>query len=183
MTSPSEPHHSGAPIATEHELIRVPLVGWLVGMNSAGLPLVDFEGNPGGPCVARRTIPLEPDTIRQAVETRQGVLLSFERGNPRLPLITGLIQSDTPGLDAILEGPEANAGQAPAEQPEPRAAPMEAHVDGKRVIIEGADEIVLKCGQASITLRRNGKLILKGTYVETHSTGVNRIKGGSVQVN
>ena len=183
MTSPSKPHHAGTPIATEHELIRVPLVGWLVGTNGTGLPLVDFEGNPAGPCVARRTIPLEPDTLQRAVETRQGVLLSFERGNPRLPLITGLIQSDTPGLDAIFEGPEANVGQASAEQLGPGSAPMEAHVDGKRVTIEGADEVVLKCGQASITLRRNGKLILKGTYIETHSSGVNRIKGGSVQVN
>ncbi|ADO68917.1 DUF5107 domain-containing protein [Stigmatella aurantiaca] len=33
--------------------------------------------------------------------------------------------------------------------------PMEAHVDGKRVVIDGQDEIVLRCGQASITLRRN----------------------------
>jgi hypothetical protein len=60
---------------------------------------------------------------------------------------------------------------------------VEAHVDGQRVTLEGSDEIVLKCGQASITLRRNGKVIIRGTYVETHSSGVNRIKGGSVQVN
>ena len=80
----------------------------------------------------------------------------------------------------------------PERAPEPERAlepqqapgePMEAHVDGKRVVLEAADEIVLKCGEASITLRRNGKLILKGTYIETHSKGVNRIKGGSVQIN
>lgn len=183
MTSPSNLHHAGAPSATEYEPILVPLVGWLIGTNSAGLPLVDFEGNPSGPCVARRTIPLEPDTLQRAVEMHQGVLLSFERGDPRLPIITGLLHSDTPGLDAMLEGPKANAEQAPADTPHPEPSPMEAHVDGKRVVIEGADEVVLKCGQASITLRRNGKLILKGTYVETHSSGVNRIKGGSVQIN
>lgn len=175
MTTPSERPHAGAATATDYEPIRVPLVGWLAGTTSEGLPLVDFEGNPGGPCVARRTIPLEPGSLQRAVETRQGVLLSFDRGNPRLPLITGLIQSDTPVLDAMLE--------APADTPNPGPAPLEAHVDGKRVVIEGADEVVLKCGEASITLRRNGKLILKGTYVETHSTGVNRIKGGSVQIN
>ena len=50
-------------------------------------------------------------------------------------------------------------------------------MDGKRVVIEGKDEIVLQCGQASITLRRNGKVIIKGTYVESHASGTQRIKG------
>ena len=57
-----------------------------------------------------------------------------------------------------------------------------AEVDGRRVCIRGADEIVLQCGEASITLRRNGKVIIKGTLVETRSSGLNRIKGAAVQV-
>jgi hypothetical protein len=175
MSSPNDLPQGGAPGSEIHEPIRFPLVGWLVGTNGAGLPLVDFEGNPAGPCIARRTIPLDPDSLQRAVETRQGVLLTFEKGDARLPLITGLVQSDHPNLDAMLESPPP-APEAPAPLPE-------AHVDGKRVVIEGADEVVLKCGQASITLRRNGKLIIKGAYVETHASGVNRIKGGSVQVN
>jgi|GEM_PF-3849539 len=39
------------------------------------------------------------------------------------------------------------------------------------------------CGGASITLRRDGKVVLKGIYLETHATGVNHIKGGTVQIN
>jgi hypothetical protein len=42
---------------------------------------------------------------------------------------------------------------------------------------------VLECGQASVTLRRNGRIIIRGTYVETHSEGTNRIKGGQVRIN
>lgn len=61
--------------------------------------------------------------------------------------------------------------------------PLEARVDGQRVVIEAQDEVVIKCGRATITLRRNGKIIIKGDYVETRATGTNRIKGGSVQVN
>jgi hypothetical protein len=60
---------------------------------------------------------------------------------------------------------------------------MEIRVDGKRVELEGQDEIVLRCGEASITLRRNGRVVIRGTYVETYSKGTNRIKGGSVQIN
>lgn len=60
---------------------------------------------------------------------------------------------------------------------------LDIRVDGKRIEIEGAAEIVLRCGEASITLRRNGRLILRGTYVESRSRGTNRIKGGTVLIN
>ena len=60
---------------------------------------------------------------------------------------------------------------------------IEADVDGRRVRIIAKDEIVFECGQASVTLRRNGRIIIRGTYVETHSEGTNRIKGGQVRIN
>ena len=60
---------------------------------------------------------------------------------------------------------------------------VEADVDGKRVRIVAQDEIVLQCGEASITLRRNGRIVIKGTYIETCSEGTNRIKGGQVRIN
>jgi hypothetical protein len=42
---------------------------------------------------------------------------------------------------------------------------------------------VLRCGQASVTLTKAGKVLIRGTYVSSRSSGVNRIKGGSVQLN
>jgi hypothetical protein len=87
--------------------------------------------------------------------------------------------------DAQDEGervvPIGLAPPPPAEE-EP-ACVLEADVDGRRVKIVAKDEIVLECGQASITLRRNGKIIVRGTYVETYSTGTNRVKGGQVRIN
>jgi len=56
-------------------------------------------------------------------------------------------------------------------------------VDGKRVVLEGDQEVVLRCGDASITLRRDGKIVLRGAYIETTATGLNRIRGGSVKIN
>lgn len=43
--------------------------------------------------------------------------------------------------------------------------------------------MTLKCGDASISLRRDGKLTLRGAYIEATATGVNRIRGGSVKIN
>lgn len=149
--------------------------GQLTGLEASGAPLVDFPGNTAGPVPARLALVLDARGLQEAVARRQKVVLLFENGDPGLPFVMGLIQepSTTPLLDALLENPpETEAPQ-----------PMEAHVDGKRVVIEGQDEVVLKCGEASITLRRNGKVIVKGTYLESRATGTHRIKGGTVEIN
>ena len=56
-------------------------------------------------------------------------------------------------------------------------------IDGKRIVLEGREEVVIKCGEASITLTKAGKILIRGNYVLNRASGVNRILGGSVQVN
>jgi hypothetical protein len=102
--------------------------------------------------------------------------LVFENGDPRLPIVTGLVQTDqgaTPFQELLVAGRPAAIGRPKAE----------ARLDGERVVLEGKNEIVLKCGEASITLRRDGRMVLRGAYIETYAKGVNRIKGGSVKIN
>ncbi|MBC8071603.1 MAG: hypothetical protein IAG13_24975 [Deltaproteobacteria bacterium] len=120
--------------------------------------VIDFPGNPGPPLRARSVIALGVERVAAAIARGGQVLLTFELGRPDLPIIMGLLHD---GIDE----------------------PTVAHVDGQRVEIEGHDEIVLRCGLASITLRRNGRVVIRGTHVETRASGVNRIRGGSVQVN
>lgn len=61
--------------------------------------------------------------------------------------------------------------------------PASATVDGERLELTAEREIVLRCGEASVTLTRAGKVILAGTAVLSRAKGVNRIVGGSVQIN
>ncbi len=56
-------------------------------------------------------------------------------------------------------------------------------VDGDRYLIRAEREIVLQCGDSSITLTRAGKVLIKGNYVVSYSTGYNRIKGATVDIN
>ncbi|WIG94366.1 DUF6484 domain-containing protein [Myxococcus sp. SDU36] len=163
---------SGAP---SQEPILGSRAGNLVGVDASGAVLVDFPGNTSGPVAARLAVVVDLKALQAAVAQRQKVVLLFENGDPRLPFVMGLIQepSATPLLDALLESPP----------PEAAPRPTEAHVDGKRVVIEGQDEVVLKCGEASITLRRNGKVIVKGTSLESRASGPHRIKGGTVEIN
>ncbi len=50
-------------------------------------------------------------------------------------------------------------------------------------IIEGKEMVVIKCGRASITLTAAGEVLIRGAYVSSRSSGVNRLKGGSVHIN
>jgi hypothetical protein len=132
--------------------------GVIVG-GSAHSPLVDFPGNPHGP-IAARTIVVLPE--RAAEEPPREALLVFEDERSDRPIVVGLL--------------------APSAAAKP-GRKLTALVDGQQVVIDAQDEIVLRCGEASITLRRNGRVAIRGAYVETRSRGVNRIKGGSVQIN
>jgi len=59
----------------------------------------------------------------------------------------------------------------------------EAEPAQERVEIRAQREIVLRVGRSSITLTDDGKVLIRGAYVLSRSSGVNRIKGGSVHLN
>jgi Domain of unknown function (DUF6484) len=153
-------------------------LGRLARGSTAQALLLEIDGRPALP--ARTTLVLDEAAVRSAVAGRQAVVTLFENGDPDRPIVVGLVQPDQGAalLGALLAQP-AKAAAVPA----PKAMPVEARVDGKRVVVEGQDEVTLKCGAASITLRRDGKLILRGAYIETTAKGVNRIRGGSVKIN
>lgn len=133
------------------------VLGWVVAVDPEQGAVVDFPGNTAGPVRARLLVGVEVAALKTAADTRQPVALMFEGGDPSLPLIVGLVQ--------------------------PPATSKEVRVDGKRVVLSGEDEVELRCGEASIVLKRDGKLVIHGAYVETRAKGTNRIKGGSVQIN
>jgi hypothetical protein len=146
-------------------------VGRLVRWSETDGPIVDHSSNPHGPIAARSTVPLDPDTVRTAVANDQEVLLVFESEHSDKPIIVGLIQPRDSHVESKREGEQS------------RSSELEALVDGKRIALQAEDEITLRCGEASITLQRNGRIVVRGAYVETRSKGVNRIKGGTVRIN
>jgi hypothetical protein len=68
-------------------------------------------------------------------------------------------------------------------RPPDTAPAVPAELDGERVLLTADREIVLRCGEASLTLTRAGKVLIRGTYVLSRSSGSNRIKGAAVEIN
>ena|ERR1700754_3290589 len=114
---------------------------------------------PGELVVARSTVPLRREALGFPV------VIVFEHGDPRLPIVLGVI-----GLSAATP---------------PRAAqPVVAQVDdAERLVLRAEREIVLECGDASITLTRAGKVLIRGHYILSRASGYNRIKGAAIDIN
>jgi len=137
------------------------VIGELVGMTEDGAtPLVVYPGQAGSAAIpARSTVDLHgPHVGRQ-------VVLLFESGDGGRPIITGVLR------DAGTSALAAEPGQ------------VEVEADGERMIVSAKEQLVLRCGKARITLTRSGKVLIEGTYISSRSSGVHRIKGGSIQLN
>ncbi|MCO7552615.1 DUF6484 domain-containing protein [Metapseudomonas otitidis] len=145
--------HTHTPATTRLDGV---VIGVLLDVPEASSPVVAFPGCPSETGIAATTTTV---LAREDIGTQ--VALMFVGGDPSRPLVIGRIQ----------------------RLPEARQAPAVAHIDGERLEFSAEREIVLRCGKASITLTREGKVLIKGAYLSSRSSGVNRIKGGSVQIN
>jgi len=160
------------------------VIGSIVKINSNNKPLVNFFGNPEDSTIeAISTVSILAQHIGRQVA------LLFSNADITKPVIVGLIhnplqeiidnyQSPLSNEDVELWQPLQSEKKSKKDNPE-----FESRVDGKRVVIEGKEEIVLRCGDASITLTKAGKILIRGKYLSNRSSGVNRIMGGSVQIN
>jgi len=144
------------------------VTGTLIGFAAEGqTPLVIFPQASAKTSAATATAAVAAASIVDLHGSHIGrqVVLQFENGDPGRPIIMGWLR--------------AQAQWPLAEQP----GQVEVDADGERLIIGAKQQLVLKCGKASITLTKAGKVIINGTYVSNRSSGVMRIKGGSVQLN
>jgi hypothetical protein len=136
-----------------------PRIGKVVGVTRSGGCLVDFTGNRTRVPIEARTVPpVGPEDLG-----KEAVLL-FDQGFLDRPIVLGLL------------GPTSPGGVAPAQG-------VRVEADGETLTLSAESQIVLRCGEASITLTRAGKVLISGAYVLSRSSGVNKIKGGSIQLN
>ncbi|EAU44794.1 MULTISPECIES: DUF6484 domain-containing protein [Salipiger] len=136
------------------ERIQGVIIGLLLGFED-GLPLVVFAGNPEDRAVPARSLAhLGPDDVGSEVA------LLYEDGDSARPLIVGKIV-----------------------EPRLREDAPEVVRDGERVKITANERIELRCGKSSIVMEKDGHITIRGTYLVSHASASNRIRGGSVNLN
>lgn len=129
--------------------------GKIVGITNDGRPMVDFPGNSIVGLVARAAVTCakRPRVPPAGIP----VVLAFEDGDPAAPVVVGMIT-------AIFCPP--SAGEVEEE-----------------LVFEAGRQISLRCGKSVVTLRRDGKIVIRGAEVITRASGRNKIRGSSVEIN
>lgn len=131
--------------------------GWLrttlVGVTEQGICLVAVD--------AART-PIECDVM----QTSEIGLLQLTVGDEVMVWL-----SSSPGQRGVIMGrvgpsAAANAGEGP-----------------DHLVLAATKNLTLQCGKGSITLRGDGKVLIKGKELVSSAEGMNRLKGGAVAIN
>jgi hypothetical protein len=132
------------------------------GLDHADRPLLTGLPGIGGEVIAARsTVPLRRAQIGATV------VVLFEQADVHRPIVLGVLEQNQSVAGAASESPELVSVQA----------------DDHRLTLSAEREIVLRCGDASITLTRAGKVMISGRYIVSRSSGYNRIKGAAVDIN
>lgn len=145
--------------------LAMPVIATIVKSDFPGKIMIQHNNHELKPAKLVSTV--DRYTLSQEKSIGRQVLVVFENGDPDLPIITGVMENV---LEDIIE----------IEMPE---EPVKATIDNKKQLFEAKEQITLKCGQASITLNKHGKIVIKGAEVISRASGTNKIKGSNIQLN
>lgn len=65
----------------------------------------------------------------------------------------------------------------------PYRPPASISSPAEHLTVEASESLALKCGDGSIELRKDGKVLVKGKDIVSYASRVQRIKGGTVSIN
>ncbi|WDD92048.1 DUF6484 domain-containing protein [Burkholderia sp. FERM BP-3421] len=85
---------------------------------------------------------------------RQAALL-FQQADPLRPIVLGLIRRSVEPAGAL-------AGS---------------------LAFQSAHDLSLRCGAASLSLSRDGRIVLRGSTIASYATGTQRLRGATVEIN
>lgn len=141
----------------------------LVAVDDAGQAWISWDGEPEGP----ESAALSTD-LSSALPARSTVALASSQvgrevlvclaGNAARPIIIGVLTE--PGDGGRLGEPN-----------------IDLVVERRRIVLAASTEVVLRCGEGSITLGADGKVTIRGLDVVSSATRTQRIRGGAVRIN
>jgi hypothetical protein len=134
-------------------------IGRLVALGDDGVPWVT-AAELERPRPARALIALGPGAVG-----REALLCFTKSGRDVVPVIVGIVQP--PG------GSHDEAG----------THELNLTVERRRLVLTAQEEIVLRCGSATISLDAQGHVTIRGANVISTAAGTNRIRGGTVRIN
>jgi hypothetical protein len=128
-------------------------MGRLAGIDAEGRLLVTCDGVVAPPLACAIGVADSEAALRRAVTERRPVLFVVPEPEGSPPVVIALVRA---GIAA----------------------------DTPRVLeVRAGEQLVVRCGRASITLRKDGRVTVRGTRVVSASSGANKIKGATIALN
>ncbi len=127
------------------------VVGEVCRINSDGSFVVDYPHNILGPVEAR--------TLIEDLHTGAKVLVTFERGDPSLPIVLGLVHDRVRTQGRVL------------------------HLKANNIILEADEQLTLRCGEGRVEATRNGNVRIAGKDVVSRASRNNKVQGATVRLN
>jgi len=147
------------------------IVGVVTAVAENGTVYVDLVN--GQEAIPARSIVQWPSvkTARECLVDQQ-VLLCPVDGNRSDTIILGVIQT------TVVDGELADS-----QEPKSLAAKNSSVQKPKTLDICATNEISIRCGKSTITLRADGTVVVKGNKLISRAARSNKIKGPSVHIN
>jgi len=127
------------------------VVGEVFKINADDTLLVDYPQNTLGPIEAR--------TITEDLYLGAKVLLTFERGDPTLPIVLGRVHDRVRAKGRVL------------------------HLKASSVMLEAEERLSLQCGEGRVEIQRDGKVLLRGKDIVSRAARTNKVQGATVRMN
>ena len=142
----------------------------LVDFSADGRPLISYAGQKDHPIPARvlSSVAISLETIN--CDSDHLLLVLPENDPSELPIIIGLI-------DDTIQNRNDKSDNSTFDNP------FTVSIDGKKAVLSAKHEISISCGKSSITLRNDGKIVIKGSQIVSRASKENKIKGATVKVN
>ncbi|CAL8481176.1 DUF6484 domain-containing protein [Caballeronia sp. S22] len=139
------------------------VIGELIALVQQGrVPLVFYPGQSDHAALRAATV-----VDLQRADIGRRVVLVFDEARASRPIVVGVLREhDSEGWPST-----------------PPVGNVELEAGGMRMIVSAKRELILRCGEASIKLRHDGRIEIKGENIVTEAIGANRIRGGSVEMN
>ncbi len=119
----------------------------------------------------------EPFTVAIGIEISDAAIVRAARRDQRAIVIRSADPTPRPILIGLVR--ERVAERARAAKP----GRLELLVDGEKITLEAKHDLELRCGQASLPLRYDGRIEVRGTHILSASRGPNRVKGATIALN
>ena len=137
-------------------------LGRLVGLVNSE-PIVEVEGQRQR---ARTCVRLDATMLNREV-----VIARPDSGEV---VILGVLQA------AVAAQSAANGGE---RAPGISATRLGVEIDGNQLVLSAKSRITLRCGEALLIMDETGRVSIRGRTIVSHASGVNRIRGGAIQLN